>query len=143
MYTPPPRRRSRLLLILVVVVVIIVVIGVVSYVFAPAAPTIQISQINFASPDNVCGLDGATASGFVANTTNVVPLSFDVDGANTSSGSGTLPCNIETVTTTTPGFSITNASVPLAVPANETVILSFNVVCPSSSYSGALDITLT
>jgi hypothetical protein len=139
---PAPRRRSRLLVIVVVIVVVILVLGVVAYFTTPPPPGIQINSINVDSVDNVCGLDGASASGFAANTTDQVPLSFNVTGASAPNG-GTYGCTIETVTTSTPGFSLFNVSEPLIVPANETVILSFTVQCPNSDYTGVLTLVMT
>jgi len=145
-YPPPPPRRSRartVVIVLVVIVVLILILGVVSYFLLPsAAPAINITGINFFSSDNACGLDGATSSGFGANTSQAYPLSFYISGNNTTNG-GTAACNITSVSTSTSGFSITGANVPLAVPVNSSPLLSFTVNCPSSPYTGVLTIVLT
>ncbi len=98
----PPRRRPRLLIILAVIVAVILVLGVVSFLFPPPPPGIQVTEFDIVSNDNVCGLDGATSSGFDANTSDLVPFQFDISGAN-ASGGGTLGCTIASVTTSTPG----------------------------------------
>ncbi len=40
-------------------------------------------------------------------------------------------------------FSLTNVSVPLIIPVNETVQLTFSVQCPASDYSGNLTLVMT
>ncbi len=127
---------------MVVIVVVILVLGVVSFLFAPAPPSIQVNAIDVVSADDVCGLDGASANGFTANTTDQVPLSFNITGAD-ATPSGTLGCTIESVTTSTPGFSLLNVTEPLIVPADETVILSFTVQCPSTDFTGTLTLVMT
>jgi hypothetical protein len=128
--------------IVAVIVAFILVIGVAAFLFAPPTPSIQVTVITVVSVDNVCGLGGASASGFNASTGDQVGLSFNITGAN-ATPSGTLACTIETVTTTTAGFGLLNVTVPLIVPANETVILSFTVQCPNSDYTGNLTLVMT
>jgi len=131
-----------LLILLVVFVAIILVLGVGSFLLQPPPPGIQVSGVNLVSPDNVCGLDGASGDGFDANTSDLVPFDYGISGASTATG-GSLACTISTVTTTTPGFHVTNASVPLIVPANETVDLTFSLQCPTSDYSGNLTLVMS
>jgi len=131
-----------LLIILVVIVAVILVLGVVSFLSQPPPPGIQVSEFDIVSPDNVCGLEGASSSGFDANTSDLVPFQFDISGANATSG-GTLGCTIASVTTSTPGFSLTGVNVPLVIPVNETVQLTFSVQCPASDYSGNLTLVMT
>jgi len=131
----------------VIIVVVILVIGLASFFLVPPAPSIQVTVIDVESVDNVCGLDGASASGFNASTGDQVGLSFNIAGANVTWANGTivgtLACTIETVNASTPGFSLLSVSVPLIVPANETVILSFTVQCPGSDYTGSLTLVMT
>jgi hypothetical protein len=138
----PPRRRSRLLMVVAIIVVVVLVLGVAAYFLTPPPSPIQVNTIYVDSPDNVCGLNGATASGFNASTGAQVGLSFNITGAN-GPVSGTLPCTIENVTATTPGFGLINVTTPLVIPANETVILSFTVVCPNSDYTGNLTLMMS
>ncbi|MCI4372754.1 MAG: zinc ribbon domain-containing protein [Thermoplasmata archaeon] len=137
-----PRRRSRLLVVLAVIVAVILVLGVVSFLLVPPGPEIQVTIINVDSPDNVCGLDGEYGDGFNASTGDLVGFDYLISGANASSG-GTLPCTIVAVSTPTAGFSVTNVSVPLTVPANETVDLTFSIQCPGSDYTGSLTLVMT
>ncbi|MGD0257941.1 MAG: hypothetical protein ABSB90_08730 [Thermoplasmata archaeon] len=129
-------------MIVAVIVAVILILGVVSFLILPPAPSIQVTVITVESVDNVCGLAGANATGFNASTGDQVDLSFNIVGPN-GTGNSTQACTIETVSTTTPGFSISNQTVPLFVPANETVILSFTVNCPNSDYTGALTLVMT
>jgi len=143
---PAPRRRRSLartiLIILVVVVVVILVLGVVAYFLIPPAPSVTITVINFQSSDNVCGLNGATSQGYTANTSETDQLSFGITGNNTTGG-GTAACTIHTISTSTPGFSISGANVPLAIPANQTENLVFDLTVPSSGYNGNVTLVLT
>jgi hypothetical protein len=140
---PPPRRRSRWMVVLVVVVVVILVIGVASFFLVPPAPSIQVTEIDISSSDNVCDLDQASGYGFNASTGDAVSLQFDISGPNATSGSGTLACTISTLSTDPPGFNLTATNVPLYIPANETVVLSFTVLCPNTSYTGPLTLLMT
>ena len=146
---PTPSGRPRrglgrtLVIVLVVFVVIILVAGVVAYLLTPAPANVTITGVNFQSPDNACGLDGATDPSWYNTTAGQsVILSYDITGNNTTAG-GTAACSINTVTTTTAGFSISGANVPLQVPVNSTQILSFTVNPPGSSFTGVLTLVLT
>lgn len=141
----PPRRRSlgrTAIVIVVLIVVVILVLGAISYFAAPSSSPIVITGVNIYSPDDVCGLDGATADGFNASTSSSVELTYGISGNNTTGG-GTAACTIHSVNTTTPGFSVTGANVPLVIPANATPNLSFTVNTPGSPYTGVLTLVMT
>jgi len=142
---PPPvaPRRRVWLWVLVAIVVIFLVIPIAFLSFAPTAPSVVVTGINFQSPDNACGLDGATDYGFNASTSQTVSFTYAIYGPNATSGNGTLACQIMGVATSTPGFSVTGANVPLSIPANATQDLSYNVITPGSSYTGVLTIVVT
>lgn len=143
-YPPPPRRsRARtIVIVLAVIVVVILVLGVVSYLLLPSATyAINVTGINIFSSDDTCGLNGETATGFSANTSQAYPITFQITGNNTTNG-GTAACSISSVSTSTPGFSITGANVPLQVPVNASPLLSFTVNCPSSAYTGVLTLQI-
>jgi hypothetical protein len=126
----------------VIIVVVIFVVGVLAFLLLPGAPAIQVGTIVVESADNVCGLDGATASGFNASTGNTVPLAFGINGTAGPTPGSSLPCNITSLTTSTAGFNITGANLPLVIPANATETLIFNVVCPGSPYTGDLTLVM-
>lgn len=133
-----------MLIILVVFVVIILVVGVVAYFLLPAPPAVEITGVNFESSDNACGLNGAVDTSWYNTTAgSSFGLSYVISGPNATAWTGTLACTINTVGTTTSGFSITGADTPLNIPANLTQILSFTVNPPGSAYAGALTIVLT
>lgn len=133
-----------MLIVLVIFVVLILVAGVVYYLLAPAPANVEITGVNFQSPDNACGLNGAVDPSWYNTTTGTsLVLSYEIGGPNATSWTGTLPCTIASVNTTTAGFSITGANTPLHIPANATQILSFTVNPPGSAFTGALTLVLT
>lgn len=142
---PPPPRRRLLLWIIVGFVVLILVVGAILIATAPPAVTynVVVTGINFASPDNVCDLAGATGEGFNATTNSSVELSFYVSGPNDTSGSGTMACNITTIEADTAGFTVSGANVPLNIPANASPLLSFDVETPVDPFTGVLTLVLT
>ena len=121
---------------MVLLVGLIVVIATLAYAFF-FAPQVEVTGINFASPDNACGLDGATDDGFNATPGDSFQLTYSIP--NNSSAL----CTISAVTTSTPGFSISGANVPLAIPANGSQLLSFSVNLPNSAYVGILTLVIT
>lgn len=144
---PPPRRRRSaartVLIIFVVLVVVLLVAGVVSYLLTPAPANIVIAGINFQSPDNACGFNGAYDPNYYNTTAgSSFSISYDVSGVNVTGG-GTAACTITTVTTSTPGFSISGANVPLSIPVNSTQIFTFTVNPPGSAWTGTLTVILT
>ena len=140
--TAPPRRRWWVWII-VSLVVVVLVFGVSGFLFLPAAAAITVTGINFESPDDACGLNGATDSGFNASTGQSVGFTYQISGPNASSGSGTVSCTLSGITTSTQGFSVSGANVPLSIPANSTQLFSFNVTAPSAPYTGVLTLVIT
>ena len=148
---PPGRPRRSLgrtiLIALVVIIVIIVVIAVIAYLLAP--PAVTITGVNFQSADNACGLNGGSdPTQYNESAGQSFSLSYSILGPSVSYGNASIPngtaaCEIQTLTTTTPGFSISGANVPLSIPVNASQILSFNVNPPGSAYTGVLTIFLT
>jgi hypothetical protein len=140
---PPPRRRSRLRLIVVVVVVIIIV-GIVGILLYESSQTVTVNYIYFQSPDNTCGLgESVSYYGFNASLGETVQLGFAEAGNNTTNG-GTGACTIHTATTSTSGFTIASANLPLVIPVNDTsAVLWLNITVPNSSYTGSLTIQVT
>jgi hypothetical protein len=138
---PPPPRPRRWGRIVVAIVAVILILGVIFLFLAPS-PNVIVTGINFSSPDDACGLNGATDYGFNASSGTSMQFTYQLSGNNTTDG-GTSACTINSLTTSTPGFSISGANVPLAIPANSTQLLSFSVNMPSSSYTGILTFVLT
>ncbi|MCI4330812.1 MAG: hypothetical protein L3K19_03055 [Thermoplasmata archaeon] len=137
---PPKRRRWGL--IVVGAVVALLVIGGIAFLFLPSSPDVVVTGINFSSPDNACGLNGLVDNGFNASSGDSIELTYDISGNNTT-GNATAPCTIHSVSTSTPGFSVTGADVPLMVPANAMQLLSFSVNVPDSGYTGVLSLVVT
>jgi hypothetical protein len=142
--TPPPARPKRRLWLWIIVgfVVFFLVIAAVGYLLLPSAPAINVTEITFASSDDACGLENSAWEGFTANESQSLYLGFNLTGPANSSG-GTLACKITTVNSTTTGFSVSGANVPLTIPANTNETLEFNVTCPSSPFNGALTVSVT
>jgi len=144
-YAPPRRGRSRTVLIVVcVIIVVLLVVGVVATLFlqSSTSPNINVTGINFVSPDDVCGLNGATDTGFSGNSSQSIEFTYQISG-NTTTNGGTAACTIHSVSTTTPGISLTGANVPLVIPVNSSQILMFAVNMPSGSYTGVLTLVMT
>jgi hypothetical protein len=139
--TAPPPRRRRWVRIVVVVVVVVIVLGVIGFLLLPPAPSVTVTQINFVSPNDVCGLNNIGWQGYTSNTSEVDQFGFPLTGNNTTGGA-TASCTVHTVSTSTSGFSVTG-NVPLYIPANTTEILWVNITEPGSSYNGALTLVLT
>jgi hypothetical protein len=138
---PAPKRRRWGLIVLALVVAFLLVGGL-AFVLLPTSPDVVVTGINFSSPDNACGLDGSTDVGFNASSGDTVELTYQISGNNTTANA-TAPCTVHSVTTSTPGFSITGANVPLAVPANATQLLSFSVNVPDAAFTGVLTLVIT
>lgn len=137
----PPRRRTWLWVLVGFVAIFLVIFIIAAFVLVPVAP-IRVTGIDYQSPDNVCGLNGATDTGFNASEGQVEPFEYQVSGNSTANG-GTAACTISTISAITAGFSISGANVPLVIPINTTEDFFFNVTCPTSPYTGILTIELT
>lgn len=136
-----PRRRRTWVVVVVVIVVVILLVGVLALVTSP--PAIDVTGINFVSPDNVCGLAGETSYGFNGTAGQNTELSFQI--FNGLPNNATVGCTMSTLTASTPGFSVSGANLPLTVPPgeNSSQILSFQVNFPSNGYTGVLTLVVT
>lgn len=135
---PPPRRRSKLLIIAVIVVAILLVVGAAAFLLVPAAPAIQVAEINIWAPDNVCGLNtnGIGFDGYNSSTSSVESFELPMPNFNTTT------CTVHGVTTNTTGFTLSAIEVPLTIPGNETVSMELTITAPSSSFNGYLNLVL-
>ncbi len=141
--TAPGPRRPRMVQVAAVVVAVILVVGVIVFLLPPApGASVTVTGIAVSSPDDACGLNGATDDGFNATVGQSIQFTYDISGNSTISG-GTAACTIESVSTTTPGFSVTGANVPLSIPANSIQQLSFTMNLPGSAYTGVLTLVIT
>ncbi len=141
---PPPRRRHTILRIFAILIVIVLIASILVYLFVPVStPNVDITEFVFVSPDNVCGLNGVGFYGFNTTPGQAVNLTVDLTGAPIGNGNATLGCTLGTLTTTTSGFSVSDANVPLVIPANATEILAFTLGVPSSSYTGNVTLVAT
>jgi hypothetical protein len=142
MAPPPPKRHGPLYWIAVVIgvivliVVVVVVIAAVLFVSVGGANTVAVTGINTISSDNACGANGGTASGFTTQGGGEVQYTL------TMSGGIFLSCTVNSVSATTPGFTISGANTPLTIPADGSADLSFTIHAPSSSFSGVLTIDI-
>ncbi len=143
-YAPPPpaqrpRSRARLVLVVILVVVILIVAVVaVAYLLFPA-PAIQVQAINIWAPDNVCGLNTNPIGyyGYNSSTSATQTLDFGMPNFNSTS------CTIESATTNTTGFVLSDVQVPLTIPGNETVSMDITITSPGSPFTGTLNIVLS
>ena len=143
---PPPRRRSRLLVVIVIVVVVFLVIGAISFVFLmPAAPAIQVGQMDIWAPDHVCDLNSTNLStpyyytGFNGSTGENQSFDLFVPNFNATA------CTVHHVTTNTTGFEVTYVQVPLGIPAgvNATASMNISIVSPGSPFSGNINLVFS
>jgi hypothetical protein len=140
---PPSRPRRRVWVwILVGLVVFILIVGVIGFLFIPSGPAINVTEITIQSSDNVCGLANSEWNGFTANASEVLEAAFNLTGSTNASG-GTNACTVTSVSSATTGFVVSNASVPLTIPANSNETLTFDLTCPSASYNGVLNLSFT
>ena len=104
-------------------------------------PDVNVTAIDFAwSPSsNPCGVDMPVAfytsfRGFSGSTFN--------DTAGFIALEPPTSCSVSAVSTSTPGFEILSASVPYSIPANNLGAVSFEILLPTGSYTGTLDVSL-
>jgi hypothetical protein len=125
------------------IVVFFVIVAAIGFFLVPAAPAINVTEITFLSTDDACGLANSTWDGFTANSSQVLYIGFPNLTGPAITGGGTNACTIMTVGTPTAGFSVANANVPLNIPKNTSETLLLNLTCPSSSFNGVLDLSVT
>jgi len=100
------------------------------------SPTIvDVSAVYALSLDDACGLNGANQAGFVTTSGETVTLQWDLP----ATGAGHVPCTVSTVSTNSPGFSV-SASLPFTATASGTP-LNVGVDVPQGYYDGILNVT--
>lgn len=99
--------------------------------------SVDVTAVNITSSDNACGSNGHTFPGFTLNTRQSYQQTFTINNGNL-----VFSCTINSVSTTTPGFSVSGANTPLTIPADGSESLSFTVTAPGASYNGVLTLDL-
>jgi hypothetical protein len=122
--------------IVVGIVLVIVVIAVLASLGSVSA-AVDVTAINVTSSDNACGVDGHSFSGFTTNSGGAVQDTLTVRNTNTFQ-----TCSIQSVSTTTSGFSLSGANTPISIPAGGTQSLSFTIHAPSGSYNGVVTVDI-
>lgn len=118
-------------------IVIVVVASVFIAALVLVETAVSITAINITSGDNACDQNGHSFPGL-----NTLPAWGSAVDTLTIHNSGYVQgCTISSVSSTTPGFSISGANTPLTIPYDGTESLSFTISAPFS-YSGALTIDL-
>lgn len=137
---PPAARRRRGLVIAIVVVVLIAIIGGIAF-YELTAPDVDVNSFIVWAPDNVCGLNEPNNliayEGFNDSPGVTDYFQFDVPNYNATT------CTIVSATTNTSGFTVSDATVPLAIASNGTGTLSLNLTLPGSSWSGSVNLVFT
>jgi len=110
--------------VVVAVVLIVVMVDL-------ANTAISVTAIDYTSHDDACGINGDTQPGYTGGSGGSEEITITLGG-------GPAGCTVTTVSTTTAGFSISGANVPLKVPSQGSARLSFTVTSPTASYSGVL-----
>jgi hypothetical protein len=134
---PPPPKKSRKLLWVGIIVVVIIVIIIIAALASTSSNSVNVTAVNFTSGDNACGTNGHTGSGITLSSGGSAQ-----DTLSITNGNWILSCTINSVSTTTSGFSLSGANTPLTIPAGGTESLSFTVTAPNHSYNGVLTIDL-
>lgn len=136
---PPPRRHHGLI-IAVVVIIVILIAGVATFaLLVPAGPPVAVGYINIYAPDNVCGLNSNPIAfyGYNSSTGASQTLDFGMPNYNATT------CVIQSATTNTSGFVLSDIQVPLSIPANGTGSMNITITSPSSDYSGNMNLVLS
>lgn len=126
-------------MVVVILVVLLLVGGVLSFLFlsAPPAP-VQVFDINFYAPDNVCDLntDQIGYLGFNGSLSTNTTIDFGVPNYNSTA------CTIHGIGTNTTGFTLYNVQVPRTIPGMSTVQLNVTIKTPASKFAGNLNLIL-
>lgn len=126
-------------IIAIVVGVGIVIFGVLALAAAPhpgsTGPTVNITGLDVTSPDDACGLRGDDAGTIYLHPSGgTIPyILFGAPGPT-----GSVPCTVENVSTTTPGFTVFGSFPETVTTFPGSVVVSF---IPPESFSGVLNIS--
>lgn len=121
--------------VIVVVVVLVVYAAIVIAVYLSVAATtgsIKVTGIEITSTDDVCGLSGHALPGYTVDSGGKAQETLGIQNANN------LSCTINTVSTPTSGFTISDANTPVTIRAGGTGALSFTINAPNGAYDGVL-----
>ena len=136
-YSPPPQKNytGTAVAVIIIAIVIVIVLAVVIVLLANSRPgTVDVTAVTFTSHNNACGINGWSGSGFTDPTGGAYVWT------NTIPNNGWISCTINSVTTTTSGFSLSGVTTPITIPGGGTATISFTIHCPSSSFTGVLSI---
>lgn len=98
--------------------------------YLPPVVAVQVTGIDFTSPDDACGLDYASAPGFNTSLGASVHASLTLR----TLGRG-YDCAVHGLNVTTPGFSLSFTNLPV-----QDYNLTFTLHVPDRPYSGPLTI---
>jgi hypothetical protein len=117
-------------------VVAIVVVGVVAIVLyeQPEGPVTHVRVILLTSPDNACGIANETLAVAGYNSTGPAPTSLTLEFPNLNA----TRCSVESVSTSTSGFSVRGVAVPFSVSAHEDRAVDLSLTPPGTSFTGSL-----
>jgi len=140
----PPTRHRTWLTVAVLAVVAVLVLPSIAFVFLPTSSSskVIVTTIHFTSLDNACGVNDLNTNGFNASPGESLGIGVYMYG-NSTPGGGTAACTIHSLSTITPGFSITETNVPLGILANKSATLKFTVNMPGSAYTGVLTLVVS
>jgi hypothetical protein len=132
-----PRRRRTWTVILAAVIVVLAAVAVYLFLGAPG-PETHVRAILLDSPDDACGLadEMLALHGYNSSGTAATTVAFRLPNLNGSS------CTIESIGTSTPGFSVGGVALPISIAARGSVGVSVSLGPPASSYTGNVTLVL-
>jgi hypothetical protein len=149
---PPPQGDRDQIAIGVALAAFVIVMVVAVLAFAPVSVTsgpststpipspggaINVTEVLVSSPDDACGLNGSTHSGFHATSVAGWTLTWYLPV------SGAVPCQVATVSSDTGGFTAFSYYLPMNVTSPDTP-LEVNLFVPvGANWTGALNLTFT
>jgi hypothetical protein len=142
---PDGMRVARIAIAIVVLIVVVAIVlsnsaspsdqGSNPTPITTAPITVNVTQVLVSVPTDACGLSGITPGAFSVSAYTPFPLGWWLPWS-----SGSLPCSVTNITTSTPGFGIGSGNFPLEVTSDQTPLV-FTVNCPAS-YNGTLSLTV-
>ncbi len=123
--------------VIVGIVTVVVVVGLIAVApYVTPSTKVTVTEMDVWAPSNVCGLNAnpVSYSGFSDTVGSRDAFQLQLPNFNASS------CTVQTVSTNTSGFGLSDVQVPVTVAASQNGTLNLTVLLPTSGYSGPLSL---